>query len=65
MNKTEQEILAILKSVNYSCLFVRTNGQRSKFGPGESTWLQDLQQASEQQRAAVSERLTHWQKRSA
>jgi hypothetical protein len=61
----EQEILSILKTLNYASLYVRTNGQRTKFGPGEQAWQHDLHQANEQQRAAVSERLEQWQKRSA
>lgn len=61
----EQEILSILRTLNYASLYVRTNGQRTKFGPGESSWLNDLQQANEAQRAAVSERLQSWKKRSA
>ena len=47
------------------CPLVITNGQRTKFGPGALRWQHDLQQANEQQRAAVSERLQQWQKRSA
>jgi hypothetical protein len=62
---TEQEILTILKSINYASLYVRTNGQRTKFGPGASQWQHDLHNANEQQRAAVSERLEQWTRRSA
>lgn len=45
--------------------FVMTNGQRTKFGPGASRWQHDLQQANEQQCAAVATKLERWQKRSA
>lgn len=60
---TNREILALLKPMNYGCLFVMANGQQVKFGFGELKWRRDLQRMTDEQREALSERLRHWSER--
>lgn len=62
---TDAEILETLKGINYACLFVMTNGQRTKFGPGELLWQRALRTATGEQREALSSKIERWQKRSA
>lgn len=57
------EILALVATLNYASLYVKSDDESIKFGPGESLWHSSLRKATIEQRELLVEKLQKWNER--
>jgi hypothetical protein len=60
---TTKQIIETVATMNYACLFVESNGQSIKFGPGELLWHAKLRSATAEQTQLLAEKLQRWNRR--
>jgi hypothetical protein len=62
-NMKDPEILALVATLNYASLYVKSDDESIKFGPGELLWHANLRSATIEQRELLEEKLQRWSKR--
>jgi hypothetical protein len=59
----DPEILALVSTMNYASLYVKSDDESIKFGPGELLWHSKLRSATVEQRELLVEKLQKWNER--